>query len=326
MHIIHNTIGVPKILKEQKSANEAIFNIAPLPSWYGVTIWNSLRRIMLSSIPGSKVTWIKVKWISHEYSTIPWIKDSVLDIMLNLKWLIVDKVDNSIEWISIKKNKAWVVTAADITCPTNIKILNPEMYITEIDKDWLELNIDIRLEKWAGYIWIEELKKREDDVNILVIDANFSPVLNVQYEILPHRVWDITNLDELELVIKTNWIMTPQDVLRFSSNMINSYFLMFNEEGLQIEGEFIWDIKKLLEREKAEIKTELEKETYTPIEIMWLSPRTLNALVNWDILSIEHLIKCTEAKLSSIKGFGKKAMTEIRDSLRERGLKLLGDD
>lgn len=326
MHIIHNTIGVPKITKDQVSENEAVFSISPLPSGYGVTLWNSLRRIMLSSIPGSRVTGIKIKWITHEYSTIPWIKDSVLDIMLNLKWLVVEKSESSIEWVTLKKNKAWVVTAADIKFPSNIKLLNPDMYITEIDKDGLELSMDIRIEKWAGYIWIEELKKREDDVLILLVDANFSPVLNVQYEILPHRVWDITNLDELNIRVKTNGVMTPQDVIRFSSNMLKSYYELFNEEGLQIEGEFIGDIKRLIEKEKADIKTELEKETYTPIEIMWLSPRTLNALVNWDILSIEQLTKCTEAKLSSIKGFWKKAMTEVRDALRERGLKLLWDD
>ncbi|MDD2745372.1 MAG: DNA-directed RNA polymerase subunit alpha C-terminal domain-containing protein, partial [Candidatus Gracilibacteria bacterium] len=101
---------------------------------------------------------------------------------------------------------------------------------------------------------------------------------------------------------------------------------IFNEEGLQVEGSFIGNIKEILEREKLEIKSELEKETYTPIEIIGLSPRTLNALVNGEILSIEQLTKCTEAKLSSIKGFGKKAMNEVRDALRERGLKLLGDD
>lgn len=326
MHIIHNIIWVPKITHEQINEFESRFIIAPLPSGFWVTIGNSLRRIMLSSIPWARITWIKAKWVSHEYSTIPWIKDSVLDIMLNLKNLVIDKNDTSIEWITLKKNKAWIVTAADIKLPSNLKILNPDLYITEIDKDGLELNIEMRVEKMAGYLWIEDLKKREEDVNVLLLDANFSPVLNVKYEILPQRFWDITNLDSLEMTIKTNWIITPEEVLRFSADMLKSYFGLFNEEGLQIEGEFIWDIKKLLEKEKAEIKTELEKETYTPIEIMWLSPRTLNALVNWDILSIEHLTKCTEAKLSSIKGFWKKAMTEVRDALRERGLKLLWDD
>ncbi|MDD2487007.1 MAG: DNA-directed RNA polymerase subunit alpha [Candidatus Gracilibacteria bacterium] len=326
MHIIHNIIGVPKITHEAVSEFESKFIIAPLPSGFGVTIGNSLRRIMLSSIPGARVTGIKVKGISHEYSTIPGVKDSVLDIMLNIKNLVIDKSDTSIEWISLKKNKAGVVTAGDIKLPSNIKILNPDLYITEIDKDGLELSIDFRIEKDAGYMSIEELKKREEDVNVLLLDANFSPVLNVKYEILPLRFGDITNLDSLEMTIKTNGIISPEDVLRFSADMLKSYFGLFNEEGLQIEGEFIGDIKKLIEKEKAEIKTELEKETYTPIEIMGLSPRTLNALVNGDILSIEQLTKCTEAKLSSIKGFGKKAMTEVRDALRERGLKLLGDD
>ncbi|MFZ3233556.1 MAG: DNA-directed RNA polymerase subunit alpha C-terminal domain-containing protein, partial [Patescibacteria group bacterium] len=140
------------------------------------------------------------------------------------------------------------------------------------------------------------------------------------------RFGEMTNLDSLELTVLTNGVMGPQDVIRFSGDMLTSYFRLFNEEGLQIEGEFIGDIKEIIEKEKLEIKSELEKETYTPIEIMGLSPRTLNALVNGEILSIEQLTKCTEAKLSSIKGFGKKAMTEVRDALKERGLKLLGDD
>lgn len=105
--------------------------------------------------------------------------------------------------------------------------------------------------------------------------------------------------------------------------MLSSYFGVFNEEALQIEGQFISNVADLLQKEKEEIKEELEKESYTPIEIMGLSPRTLNALINGNILSIEQLIKCTETKLSSIKGFGKKAMTEIREALGERGLKLL---
>jgi len=108
--------------------------------------------------------------------------------------------------------------------------------------------------------------------------------------------------------------------------MLTSYFSLFNEDALQVEGNFIGNVKDLINKEKEEVKEELEKETYTPIEIMGLSPRTLNALINGNILSIEQLTKCTETKLSSIKGFGKKAMTEIRASLAERGLKLLGDD
>jgi DNA-directed RNA polymerase subunit alpha len=128
------------------------------------------------------------------------------------------------------------------------------------------------------------------------------------------------------LVITTNSVISPVDALKFSWDMLTSYYSIFNEEALQVEGHFIWSVKELINKEKKEIKEELEKETYTPIEIMWLSPRTLNALINWSILSVEQLTKCTETKLSSIKWFGKKAMTEIKDALWERGLKLLWDE
>jgi len=326
MHIIHNLIWVPKISQNDLEISISKFVIWPLPRGFGITLGNSLRRVLLSSIPWTRVTWIKIKGVSHEYSTIPWIKDSVLDIMLNLKSLIVEKSQEWIDWISLKKDKAWLVSAKDIITPMWVKIINKDLYITEIDKDGFELDIEIRLEKWVWYRSIEDLKDEEDDVNILLIDANFSPVLNVKYSIEKTRTWDLTNLESLEIEINTNWTIRPSDALKFSWNMLVSYFSLFNEDWLQIEGGFIADIKDLLNKEKEEIKVELEKETYTPIEIIWLSPRTLNALINWNILSIEHLVRCTETKLSSIKWFWKKAMTEIRDSLKERNLKLLGDD
>jgi len=326
MHIIHNEIGVPKISQKDTENNTSLFSVWPLPRGYGVTLWNSLRRVLLSSIPGTKVTWIKVKWVSHEYSTLPWIKDSVIDIMLNLKNLILEKNDIWVEWISLKKKKSWTVSAKDIKTVTGVKILNPELYVTEIDKDWLELDIEIRVEKWVWYLSIEDLKKKEDDTAVLLIDTNFSPVESVKYDISSTRFGDIINLDSLDITITTSWAISSVDCLKFSWDMLQSYYSIFNESSMQVEWWFLSDVSELISREKEEIKVELEKETYTPIEIMWLSPRTLNALINWDILSIEKLVKCTETKLSSIKWFGKKAMTEIRSSLAERGYKLLGDD
>ncbi len=326
MHIVHNTIWVPKIAQKKISDTCSNFIVWPLPRGYWVTLGNSLRRVLLSSIPGTKVTGVKVAGVSHEYSTLPGIKDGIVDVMLNLKELVLDKSDSGIEWLKLSKNKAGKVTAADIQLPAWVKILNKDLYITEIDKDGLNLDIEIRIEKNVGYVGIEELKEREDDVNVLLLDANFSPVTNVKYNIESTRVDDVTNLDSLEIEVSTSWVISPADAIKFSGDMLSSYFNLFNEDGLQVEGEFISDVKDLLNREKEEVKEELEKETYTPIEIMWLSPRTLNALINGDILSIEALTKCTETKLSSIKGFWKKAMTEIRSALGERGLKLLGDD
>ena len=318
MHTIHTVIGV-------LSENEATFTIDPLPNGYGVTLGNSLRRVMLSSIPGTRVTGVKIAGVSHEYATLPGVHDSVLDILLNLKGLVVEKPDSGVEWITLSKKEPGIVTAGDITEAGGIKVLNPDMYITSLDAGF-SLDIQIRVEKNVGYASIEHLKNIEEDPNLLVVDANFSPVLNVKYTVENARYGEITNLDALHITIKTNGVMSPADVVKFSGKMLESYFALFNEEALQVGGEFIANIREVIEREKQEVKADLEKETYTPIEIMGLSPRTLNALVNGDILSIEQLAKCTEAKLSSIKGFGRKAMTEVREALAARGLKLLGDD
>lgn len=147
MHILHNTIGVPKITQNNESNNSSIFSMSPLPRGFGVTLANSVRRVALSSVPGTKVTGIKVKGVSHEYATLPGIRDSVVDMMLNLKGLIVDKNEVGVSWIKLSKNKAGIVTASDIAFPSDIKLLNPDMYITEIDQDKLELDIEIRVEK-----------------------------------------------------------------------------------------------------------------------------------------------------------------------------------
>jgi DNA-directed RNA polymerase subunit alpha len=300
MHIIHTAIGVPKISRTILSAHEETFLIGPLPSGYGVTLGNSLRRVMLSSIPGTRVTGVKIQGVTHEYTTLPGVRDSILDMLLNLKGLVIDKSNTGIEWLSLSKKKGGIVTAADIKCPGGISVMNPDMYITSLD-DGFEFSLQIRVEKNVGYVSIDELTKREDEAGVLLVDANFSPVVNVKYDIENTRYGEMTNLDSLTMTIKTNGVMSPSDVVKFSGKMLESYFGLFNEENLQVGGEFIADIRQVLEREKQEVKADLEKETYTPIEIMGLSPRTLNALVNGDILSIEQLTKCTEAKLSSIK-------------------------
>lgn len=325
MHTIHTVIGAPKISQQNISTNEATFTIEPLPNGYGVTLGNSLRRVMLSSIPWTRVTGVKISWVSHEYATLPGVHDSILDILLNLKGLIIEKSNSWIEWISINKTTSGIITASDIKTSGDIKVLNPEMYITSLD-NWFSFNAEIRIEKNVGYASIEDLKAQEEDPQVLIVDANFSPVLNVKYAVEPARYGEITNLDALNITVKTNGVMSPSDVVKFSGKMLESYFSLFNEEELQVGGEFIANIREVIEKEKQEVKADLEKESYTPVEIMGLSPRTLNALVNWDILSVEQLAKCTEAKLSSIKGFGRKAMTEVRDALATRGLKLLGDD
>jgi DNA-directed RNA polymerase subunit alpha len=267
MHIIHSLIGVPKISRKATGINEECLTVGPLPAGYGVTLGNSLRRVMLSSIPGTRVTGVKIAGVTHEYTTLPGVHDSIIDILLNLKGLVIEKSDSGIEWLTLSKKKGGMVTAADIKCPAGVTVHNPEMYITALDASF-DFTAEIRIERNVGYVSIDELKHREDDTGVLLVDANFSPVISVKYDITDTRYGEITNLDSLDMVIKTNGVMSPSDVVKFSGKMLESYFALFNEDALQVGGEFIADIRQVIEREKQEVKADLEKESYTPIEIM----------------------------------------------------------
>jgi DNA-directed RNA polymerase subunit alpha len=330
MHILHTIIGLPKVsehrIDHDDATLESVFDFTPLPRGYGLTLGHALRRTIISSIPGACVTGIKIKGVSHEYTTLPGIRESVLDIMLNLKQLVLEKSDIGVTWMTLKKNKSGKVTAADIKTTGGVEILNKDLYITEIDRDGFDLDIEIRVEKNVGYKSIETLKKEDDDVMILVIDASFSPVLNVSTEVKSERYGDMTDLDRLSLSVKTNGSITPESAVKFGAQMLRSYFDLFCDAEVMVESEFMGDVRSLREKEKKEAHATEHRENFTHIDFLGLSPRTLNALVNGNILSVEQLEKCTEAKLSSIKGFGKKAMDEVRAALGTQGKKLLGDD
>ena len=325
MHIIHEEIGIPKVTPKKVTDRFYVFTMEPLPNGYGTTVGNALRRVLLSSLPGAAATGLKIEGIKHEYSTLKGVKDSVLDIILNLKQVRFKKDSKDSSWVTLEANKEGAVTAANIKCPTGVEVLNPETYLTTLDKGG-KLSMSIRVDKGVGYVSVPELRKVEEDAEVILIDASFCPVLRVSYEVEAARVGQRTDLDKLQLEIETDGSITPQDALVFSANMLSSYFTLFNKEGIIVEESFVTNVDDVIEKEKAREQEEKEKESYTPIEILNLSPRTLNALINGGIGSIEQLTKCTESKLANLRGFGKKAMTEIRSALKERNLKLLGDE
>lgn len=164
MHILHTIIGLPKVSEQRithdDTSLESIFDITPLPRGYGMTLGHALRRSIISSIPGARVTGIKIEGVTHEYTTLPGVRESVLDMMLNLKNLVLEKSDTGVTWISLKKNKAGKVTAHDIKTSGGVEILNKDLYITEIDRDGFELDMQIRVEKNVGYKSIDTLKKK----------------------------------------------------------------------------------------------------------------------------------------------------------------------
>ena len=321
MHQIQAEIGIPKIKTERITDNHAIFTVSPLPPGYGTTIGNSFRRILLSSLPGACITGVKIDGISHEYSTIKGVKDSILDITLNLKLINLRKDNPEPSFMTLNVSKEGVIKAKDIKCPSEVEILNPEQYITTIEKG-TKLNMELRVEKGVGYVPAAQKQREETDPGLIVLDAIYSPVRKVRYEVESARVGQMTNLDKLTLEIMTDGSITPENAVKFASNILQSYFNLFNQENAIVEEHFMSDFKKIAEKEQAEEKNKPSQETYTPIEILGFSPRTLNALINGGIGSVEQLEKCTESKLTNLRGFGKKALAEVQTALQTKGKSL----
>lgn len=321
MHLIQEEIGIPKIKTVKIGENHVIFTLTPLPPGYGVTLGNALRRVLLSSIPGACITGAKIEGISHEYSTVKGSKDSVLDMMLNLKLIDIKKVSKEPSWIVLDVSKEGVVRASDIKTTSDVEITNPDQYITTLEKG-TKLHMELRVEKGVGYIPATVRQRDETIANIVTLDCIYSPVKKIRYDIESTRVGQMTNLDKLTFEIKTNGSITPEDAMKFSANILQSYFKLFNEESIIVEPEFMSDINTIMTKQHEEDQKKPAQESYTPIEILGFSPRTLNALINGGIGSVEQLSRCTESKLTNLRGFGRKALGEVAAALDTRGLKL----
>lgn len=321
MHQIQEEIGPPKISIQSINENEAIITISPLPQGYGMTLGNALRRVLLSSLPGAAVTGIRIEGITHEYTTIKGLRDSVLDIILNLKNLDLLKHSKETSFITLEIKKEGDILAKDLHVPSDIEILNPDLYITNSSNKSLNTKIEIRVEKGVGFRSISQTA--EKDPNIITIDAGFSPIVRIKYSVEATRVGQMTNLDKLTLEIVTKGSITPENSLKFSANILKSYFSLFDQAGMSVEPEFMSDFTKIASQQAEEEKTKPKQESYTPIEILGLSPRTLNALINGGIGSIEQLVKCNESKILNLRGFGKKALTEVKSTLKGRNLTLI---
>jgi DNA-directed RNA polymerase subunit alpha len=321
MHILHSQIGNP-ILKITKNSNVAILTVTPLPSGYGVTLGNALRRCLLSSLPGTAVTKMKISGHSHEYTTIEGVKESVFDIALNIRQLRLKKHSKEIELAEIPLKKSGVITAGDIKVSSDLEVLDPSQIIATCNKADAKKKIQIQVEKGVGYKLItnEDSAAEEDPENIL-LDANFSPVLYVKYDIEPARVGEQTNLDKLILTVETDGSLDGEKAIKLTSGILQSYFELFNKEDAYSDEDFTTSFDKLKQQKEQEAKeaSEAKEAAFTPIDILGLSQRTLNALVNGGITSVEQLLETSMTQLSQLRGFGQKAKTELDKILIDRG-------
>ena len=282
------------------------FIIEPLHVNYGNTLGNSLRRVLLSSIRGGAIVAFRIDGVTHEFTTVDGVKEDVVDITLNLKGVNFRiETDEPIE-LRIEKKGAGTVTAADIKTTADVEVMNPEHVICTVDDDKKTTIIDIVVESGRGYQTIEESSEKRLHSDMIAVDAMFSPVTRVRFKVDPTRVGQETNLDKLELTIETDGSLSPREAFEEASAiLVNQY--------TALAGSTTVTSAPALGTDAEDNGDELSKS----IEDLDLSARTANALVNNDIRTVHDLVTLTEQDLRELKGFGSKALDEVKDKLAE---------
>ncbi len=313
-----NTIYTPGLVNvDSHNANSATFVVEPLHSGYGMTLGNSLRRVLLSSISGAAVTSFKIEGITHEFTSVAGVKEDVVDIMLNLKGIRFQVYGGEIQNIRITKSGKGVVTAKDIATNADVEVVNPDHVIATIDDAKAKLVIDLTIEVGRGYRTIEEgtAKKASD---MIAIDAIFSPVLRVRYKVENTRVGQATDLDKLLITVDTDGSITPQDAFEEASAiLVNQYTALAGKTRVAVPVEATTSDAGQDSEFGRDMSGDEPTALNTSIEDLNLSARTTNALINNDIHTIRDLFALNDAELRDLKGFGSKALDEVKEKLAE---------
>jgi DNA-directed RNA polymerase subunit alpha len=291
------------------------FMAAPFERGYGVTLGNSLRRVLLSSIEGSAVTAIKIAGIPHEFSTIPGVLEDVPEIILNIKSLVLNSHSKIPKTIYLKADKKGVIKAKDIQADETIEIINPDLHIATLTKD-TKLNIEMEVSRGRGYVAGELNKKEDKTTGFIAIDSIFTPIKKINYFVENTRVGQRTDYDKLILEIWTNGSINPKDALLYASNILQRHLDIFVSFGQLPE-----DIAEE-EPEMTKEDTALYEKLRLPISELELSVRSSNCLREAGIKTIADLVKKSEEEMLNFKNFGKKSLTEIQELLVGMGVTL----
>ena len=309
---------MPKIEREAEARNYGKFTISPLERGYGVTLGNALRRILLSSLEGAAVTSVRVADVLHEFSDIPGVREDVIQVMLQIKQLRIklDGVDSTRMHLEVRGEGT--VTAADIITPAEVEIVNPDLYLFTVDNNKTKLDIELTVERGRGYSPANE-RSGHMPIGELPVDAIFSPVKRVNWEVVSARVGQSTNYDKLVLDIWTDGTISPERALSTSAKLLIDHLRFIagvNEETLAVS----------VEREVSGSRLSSEV-AETPVEALDLSVRVLNSLKRTGITTVGDvldLLEKGETAVMSIRNFGEKSLDELRQKMREKGF--LKDD
>jgi len=286
------------------------FVCEPLERGFGITIGNSLRRILLSSLQGAAITSVKIEGVAHEFTTAPGVLEDVTDIILNLKEIKLKLVDVDEAVIRLSANGEGVVRAKDIETDGSVKILNPEQHIATLNKEG-RLNMEMTVRMGKGYVPAERNKTKDDKIGIMPIDAVFSPIERVNYVISNARVGQITDYDKLTLEIWTDGSVLPEDAVAFAAKILKEQMaplINFEEEPEPDE-----DVEE-------EMEERLNEHLFRSVSELELSVRSANCLKNADINLIGELVQKSENEMLKTKNFGRKSLNEIKEISRRSWL------
>ncbi|MBI1757471.1 MAG: DNA-directed RNA polymerase subunit alpha [Fimbriimonas ginsengisoli] len=295
------------------------FILEPLERGYGQTIGNTLRRVLLSSIQGAAICAVRIDKVFHEFAPIPGLKEDTTELLLNLKDLAIEiDVDGTTmpdeKTITIDVKGPGRVTGADVVCPEGVRIVNPEAYIATISDSKATFSMEMKVRWGVGYILPEKQEDYKGVIGLIPTGAQFTPVRKVNYTVEQTRVGTRTDYERLVLEVWTNGAIKPNDAISQAAHILDRYFKMFFDLGAPgFEDEVIGE---------DDLTDELRNVPEIRIEELDFSQRTFNCLRRAGLLNLRSLAVATESDLTSIRGFGKKSLVEVRDKLHDHGLEL----
>src|SRR3989338_3710729 len=315
MGIALRSFEVPKkLVCDEESLTEVYgkFIAEPFERGYGVTIGNSLRRVLISSLEGAAVTSIKIEGTTHEFSTIPGVAEDLTEIVLNVKKVVLRSHTRTPKTLRIEKDGKGPITAEDILTDDTVEIINPDQHIATLTKN-VPFRMELEVQKGRGYVPADRNKKDGQPLGVIAIDSIFSPVKKVNFHVEDTRVGQMTDYDKLILEVWTNGSMTPKETVLYASNIFQRHMDVFVNFG------------KLPEEDmEAEVQDDKEKELYKklakPVSELELSVRSANCLREAHIKTIGGLVRKTEAEMLKYRNFGKKSLTEISNLIKDMGL------
>ena len=302
-------IPSPQITVLEANETYGRFAVEPLERGFAITVGNSVRRVLLSSMPGTAITWVKVDGVLHEYEFLPNVKEEVMEFLLNVKQVRIRSLTDRPGKMRLEISGEGRVCAGDIGTSADFEIVNPELHLATLDSDGATISVEFNVERGKGYLPAGKGDELQGlPIGVLPVDAIFTPIRKVNYFIERTRIGNVTDYERLVLDVWTDGAITPVEAVRKSSEILVSHFFVFNNVGRPLPEQGL--------RTALAIPPELYQ---TPIEKLELSPRTLNCLKRAHLLKVGQVLETSDDDLLKIRNFGEKSLSELREKLQAQG-------